>query len=47
MAEAIRQKKLLAMGKPSPQGMEPAPKKLPSVVMKKGGSVKKGGKRGC
>ena len=44
MAEAIRQGKLLAMGKSTPQGREPAPKKPSPVVMKKGGQVK-GGKR--
>lgn len=45
MAEAIRQQKMLAMGKKAPQGAEPAPKKPPPVVMKKGGFVK--GKKGC
>lgn len=46
MAEAIKQKKLLAMGKSAPQGAMPSPKKASPVVMKKGGSVK-GGRRGC
>lgn len=46
MAEAIRQGKLLAMGKSAGQGSEPSPKKPSPVVMKKGGMVKgKGGKR--